>query len=291
MKVLAFGEILYDVFGKDAKIGGAPLNFAAHFSKLGGKGYVCSAVGNDALGDQAIRIAADLGVHTEYITRNRLQTGFCNITYNGEEPVYDLSAICAYDHIEISNEAYRVMQSEGFDVLYFGTLAQRSEVSRRALKKLQESGGFRKLFFDMNIRQSYYSPSLLEDSLRYADIVKINRDEFELLKRMGYADDAASLCRKFQIEMLLLTLDKDGMMLYHAKTGASCFSAKPQNKVVSTVGAGDAGGACFLYNYLLGEPFEVCIGRANILGDYIVRFPEAIPEYSPDLRKKLRDVK
>ena len=34
---LCFGEILFDVFGDDRCIGGAPFNFAAHFAQLGGE--------------------------------------------------------------------------------------------------------------------------------------------------------------------------------------------------------------------------------------------------------------
>ena len=49
MKVLSFGEILWDVYPDEKYIGGAPLNFAAHFSKLGGKSYMISALGDDAL--------------------------------------------------------------------------------------------------------------------------------------------------------------------------------------------------------------------------------------------------
>ena len=38
--VLAFGEILFDVFEGQSCIGGASFNFAAHFSKLGGQSYM-----------------------------------------------------------------------------------------------------------------------------------------------------------------------------------------------------------------------------------------------------------
>ena len=39
MKILAFGEILFDVDVKknEKKLGGAPMNFCSHLSKLGAK--------------------------------------------------------------------------------------------------------------------------------------------------------------------------------------------------------------------------------------------------------------
>ena len=45
-KCLVFGEVLYDIYPTHKKIGGAPLNFGAHFARLGGVSYLCSAVGS-----------------------------------------------------------------------------------------------------------------------------------------------------------------------------------------------------------------------------------------------------
>ena len=50
MHILSFGEVLWDVYPEQKYIGGAPLNFAAHFVKNGGKASMLSAVGNDNLG-------------------------------------------------------------------------------------------------------------------------------------------------------------------------------------------------------------------------------------------------
>ena len=54
MNVLAFGEILWDVYPDRKCLGGAPLNFAAHLAKHGERAYMLSAVGKDALGAQAL---------------------------------------------------------------------------------------------------------------------------------------------------------------------------------------------------------------------------------------------
>lgn len=48
--VLILGEILWDVFGAEAKIGGAPYNFGAHLSRLGESAALVTAVGRDGLG-------------------------------------------------------------------------------------------------------------------------------------------------------------------------------------------------------------------------------------------------
>ena len=59
--VYAFGEILWDIFGDTRSIGGAPFNFAAHFASLGGAAALISAVGEDLLGDEALRAIRSFG--------------------------------------------------------------------------------------------------------------------------------------------------------------------------------------------------------------------------------------
>ena len=59
---LCFGEILFDVFGDDRCIGGAPFNFAAHFAQLGGEAVMVSAVGDDELGKEAIEYTRRYGI-------------------------------------------------------------------------------------------------------------------------------------------------------------------------------------------------------------------------------------
>ena len=56
MKILSFGEIIWDVYPHKKCIGGAPLNFAAHASRAGAESYLLSSVGNDELGREAIDI-------------------------------------------------------------------------------------------------------------------------------------------------------------------------------------------------------------------------------------------
>ena len=91
MKILAFGEILFDVDVKknEKKLGGAPMNFCSHLTKLGAEGYILSSVGKDALGEEALDFAKYFGVNQKYIILNEKSTGVCNVTYHGSEPDYD----------------------------------------------------------------------------------------------------------------------------------------------------------------------------------------------------------
>jgi fructokinase len=42
MKVLAFGEILFDIIEGKHYLGGAPLNFAGHLARMGADFYIFS---------------------------------------------------------------------------------------------------------------------------------------------------------------------------------------------------------------------------------------------------------
>lgn len=290
MKILAFGEILFDVDIKknEKKLGGAPMNFCSHLTKLGAEGYILSSVGDDENGREALIFADSFGVDKKYIIINEKATGVCNVTYHGSEPDYDLSILGAYDNICISDEMIEEMKKENFDVCYFGTLAQREKTSKDSLSEVLENVNFKKVFCDLNLRQTYYSDEVLAFSLQKTDILKINRDEFNVLRQKGFGDTVKSLCEKYNIEKVLLTLDKDGAELYDYLEDKTYFSKGVETEEVSSVGAGDSMCACFLYNYLNGTDLQTCLDRANIMGAFVVSKKEAIPDYTEELLNKVR---
>ena len=49
MKLLSFGEVLWDIYPDKKCLGGAPLNFAAHFVMAGVEADIVAAVGSGSL--------------------------------------------------------------------------------------------------------------------------------------------------------------------------------------------------------------------------------------------------
>ena len=289
MKVLSFGELLFDRYPSGEKIGGAPFNFSAHLSQLGDESYLLTAVGEDALGDQALQIAKSYGVNTSLVKRHpSLPTGVCNVTYRGTEPVYELCEGVSYDEIPYSPK----ITGQSFDVLYFGTLASRNEFSKNTLQKLIASNGFPTLFFDMNLRMNYYSETLILQGMKASQIVKMNREEFQYVKHCfapnaSHTEDAMiTLSQAFDIETLLLTLDKEGAMVYDQREGFCKIPCK-EGEFVSAVGAGDSFCACFLHHLKKGTPLKGAMEKAALLASFVVSQEEAVPSYPADLRKKL----
>ena len=134
MKVLSFGEILYDLIEEDPYLGGAPLNFAAHLSKLGADCFMLSRVGQDELGEQALSELENHNIKANYMGIDPVHpTGTVTVTLEDGHPDYVIHTDVAYDFIELEN--WDQLKEESFDVLYFGTLAQRGMVSTIALDR------------------------------------------------------------------------------------------------------------------------------------------------------------
>lgn len=283
MKLTVFGEILWDIFGDEKKIGGAPFNFGAHCAKLGLDVDVISAVGNDTLGIDAVKAAKELGVNTKNIQTVDFETGHCLVTLNNGTPSYNLVQNVAYDNIPLPDDNCFTA-----DAFYFGTLAQRNDNSQKTLNALLK-GNYKEVFFDINIRQNYYNTEMIDNSLKNTTIFKISREEINVLGIDGTPEEICKVLgdKYSNLKLILVTLDKDGSLLYDVLTKKITYSPKPGSKVVSTVGAGDSFSACFLSNYLNGISAEECLVRATLLSDYVVTQLGAIPDYPESLKEKI----
>ena len=73
--------------------------------------------------------------------------------------------------------------AEKADAICFGTLAQRSRQSRetiQAISSFAPKDAYRLL--DINLRQRYYDKELIEESLYLANVLKVNDEEFDVLR-------------------------------------------------------------------------------------------------------------
>jgi fructokinase len=285
-KLLAFGEILWDVYPDEKFLGGASLNFAAHFAKFGHKAEMLSALGADALGEEArAQLKAwNLGDrYTPALTEK--ETGKCLVTLDENSiPSYNLLTDVAWDDIRCQSAA-----KDAFDVLYFGTLALRSPINQKNLKDLLKSNTFSDIFVDVNIRPPFYSAESVRFALENGTIVKISDEEFPTVAAvldLPYTDDQAenarSLAMRFpNIRLLLITLGSKGALALDTINGKLYTQPAAQAQPVSTVGAGDSFGAAFLTKLYAGAPLEACLKYATEVAALVVSRYEAIPDYQP----------
>ena len=280
MKLLAFGEVLYDVYPDNACIGGAPLNLSAHFALMGGEAFLMSAVGDDALGEKALKEMKSMGINTKYIARlSDKMTGRCDVTLDENfVPSYDLKNDVAYDYIDADT------LNEEFDVLVFGTLALRGKHNTDAIKKLIKSEKIKKIYTDLNIRPPFYSKESVILCLENSDIVKISDEELPAVCELvfgniyGIKDVFVRLKEEFSnLEIIIITAGKNGSYAYDIKNDKVFFCGAKKVDAVSTVGAGDSFGAAFLYEYFNGKDLYSCMEFASQVSGFVVSNKEAVP--------------
>lgn len=294
MKFVSFGEIIWDIYGKERKIGGAPLNISAHASLYGFESYLISAVGEDELGKEALSIIKDFGINTKYIASlSTLSTGRCIVSLNEKGiPTYDISKNVAYDRI-CATEKLR-----GFDVLCIGTLALRESYNLNSLEKIIDDGEFSEIYADLNIRPPYYSKKSVCFCLKNASIVKISDEELptvlELLSiEYNSIDEATHAISKLypKIKLIIITLGDKGSFCLDTATNNTYYSEAVKTKTVSTVGAGDSFGAAFLASYLKNPDIPEALNAAAHVSAYVVSSVEAIPLGSREVFERIKHYK
>ena len=282
MKVLSFGEILWDVYSDEKYIGGAPFNFAAHMAKHGEKTYMLSAVGNDDLGKNALEKLNEFGVSAEYVSvLDDKQTGKCLVTLDEQSvPTYNLLQNVAYDFINVENVP------NDFDVLYFGTLSLRDEHNYNALKQLIEKNHFSEIFADVNIRPPFYSKKSVCFALENATVLKISLEEMEnvsdllKIKCQDYKEFAKNISDIFKnLKYIIVTLGADGAYTLECADQKEYSCGGKKVNVKSTVGAGDSFSAAFLHKYFSGGDICFCMEYAAEVAGYVVSCCEAVPNY------------
>ena len=284
MDVVAFGEILWDVIDGEAHIGGAPFNLAAHAVRCGLRAAAVSRVGDDALGRAALAKMARLKVDARWtgLDASR-QTGTVTVSLADGQPNYTIRENVAWDRIEVSEEALASLAVERPRAFCFGTLAQRGEVSRRTLAKLLEAFRDAVVFYDVNLRQHYWSASLVDARLARATLVKVNADEARVLGGELFggacAPDAfgAGVLARHPAKAVIVTLGADGCLVYErGRAPVSCPGERVE--VADAVGAGDAFSAAFLAAWLSGATAVEAAAAGNARGAWVAARRGAVPE-------------
>src|SRR5580692_6231936 len=163
-KVVGLGEVLWDHLPGRTCLGGAPANFAYITTLMGDQGIVASRVGEDSLGIDALRHMDGLGLNIDYVqTDAKHPTGTVKVQLDDKgQARFEIADPVAWDFLESTPDWKKL--AEQADAVCFGSLAQRSEPSRDAIRNFLRatSPGVVKVF-DVNLRQCFYSQSILAE--------------------------------------------------------------------------------------------------------------------------------
>lgn len=286
--IVGMGEALWDVLPEGKKIGGAPANFAYNVSQFGLPSCVVSAVGDDSLGHEIIENFTEKELNL-LIAEVPYPTGVVNVEIDAAGvPQYDIKENVAWDNIPYTEELRDLARRTR--AVCFGSLAQRNIVSRETINAFlddmpKDDGTL--VVFDVNLRQSFYTPEILCNSMKRCNILKINDEELVTVSRMfGYPgidlqDKCWILLGKYNLKMLILTCGINGSYVF--TPGNVSFQPTPKVDVADTVGAGDSFTAAFIAGIIKGLPVTEAHSLAVRTSAYVCTCQGAMNRLPADL--------
>ena len=284
---VGIGEVLWDLLPTGKQLGGAPANFAYHAQQLGARSSVISAVGKDALGLELLERLRARGLDTSCIAVDEAHpTGTVGVTVDADGvPTYEIHQNVAWDFIPVTPAAEDVAARAR--IVCYGSLAQRSPVSRETIRRLFFRPGGMLRIFDINLRQHYHTRGVIAESLSWADVLKLNDQELPVLGGMfDQPPDPPTVAKKLFNELKMLRV----IAVTRGSKGSSLYSREKVShhdgfltKIVDTVGAGDAFTAALAMGLLRGDDLDRINADANRLASYVCSQPGAMPPIPADL--------
>lgn len=288
--VIGIGEALFDVLPEGKKLGGAPANFAYHVSQFGIESCAVSAMGNDELGKE---LEAELNQHhlNYQIEKVDYPTGTVQVSLDANGiPAYEIKEGVAWDNIPFTPSLKE--KAKNCTAVCFGSLAQRSEVSRNTIHRFldtmpDEEGRYK--VFDINLRQGFFTKEIITESIKRCNILKINDEELITISRLfGYPGiDLQNKCwlllGKYNLKMLILTCGVNGSYVF--TPGNVSFIETPKVEVADTVGAGDSFTGAFVASILKGKSVREAHELAVKVSAFVCTQNGAMPILPEEFKK------
>ncbi|HOW84588.1 MAG TPA: carbohydrate kinase [Candidatus Aminicenantes bacterium] len=285
--VVGIGEILWDLLPDGRQMGGAPANFAVHARALGASGVIVSAVGDDRPGREILEELGRRGLDRSGIAvLSGVPTGTVTVALDAAGiPRYTIHEGVAWDVIpwtaEIAGLAARA------DAVCFGSLAQRSPVSRAVIGAFLDATRPDCLrVLDLNLRQSYFSREVVRSLLERATVLKLNDEELTtvggMLSLPGPEDRVlAGLLEAYPLTLIAVTKGPSGSRLFGR--GVDLSTPGRPVETADTVGAGDAFTAALVMGMLRHRGWAEIGERANRVAAFVCSRKGAWPELPAEM--------
>jgi fructokinase len=287
-EILSVGEVLWDLLPNGKQLGGAPANFTYQCRSLGANARLVSRVGADDLGREILSHVRTLGLPIETLQVDpAAPTGTVEVALAADgQPHYTIREGVAWDRIAADGAALSLAARA--DAVCFGSLAQRGEISRRAIRTLvvaARPGALR--VFDVNLRPPFVDREVVAESLDMANVLKLNDHELPELAAMvgirgSVRETMAELARHFDLSVVALTRGHGGSLLL-ADGLWSDLPGRPV-EVVDTVGAGDAFTAALVVGLLAGRTLDDINHHANEIAAFVCSRPGGTPALPGSLK-------
>jgi fructokinase len=292
-KILGIGELLWDMLPAGPQLGGAPANFTVMAGRLGDHATILSRIGDDDLGRQARDVLEPFPVDCSQLQVDPAHpTGSVTVSLADGQPSYTIHQPVAWDFFE-ATQPWREAATTA-DAVCFGSLAQRSPVSRQTiLELLEETRQGCQRIFDVNLRAPFYSAEIVRPSLQLATVLKMNDAEVPLLLELLGLPGAASLrhaadclLNEFaSLNLVAITRGGQGSLLVSRED--HCDHPGIPTQIADTIGAGDAFTAAMTHYLLRGAPLAMLSEAGNRWGSYVASQSGAMPPISDETLRQI----
>lgn len=290
--IVGLGELIWDFLPDGKQLGGAPTNFACISRLLGNHSIVASRIGADELGREAVARLEQMGVSTRFMQQDDTHpTGTVRVQLDERgEPLFAMNENSAWDYLAWT-AGWQELAPQ-VDAACFGTLGQRHPLARETMARfLRHTPPHAARIFDVNLRHSFFTAVMLDDSLRLSTIVKLNSDELltvaamlELKEREAEAV-SQQLIARYRVELVAVTRGEQGSLLVTNEETVDHPGLRI--RVKDTIGAGDAFTAALAHYYLRRAPLNTISEAANRMGAWVSTQAGATPEPPPQLLEEL----
>ncbi|MDY8138045.1 carbohydrate kinase [Aquimarina sp. 2201CG5-10] len=282
MKITCFGEVLWDIFPKHKKIGGAPLNVALRLHTMGITSSIITRIGEDDLGTEIVTYIKEQGLSIETIQKDSsYTTGEVLVSLDDEGTAsYEISKPVAWDFIESTDRSINEVKSA--DAIIFGSLASRNKISKSTLFRLLEVSKFKIL--DVNLRPPHYDSQLLLELMNKADFIKLNDEELDeicdyfTIAKTTIEEQVKAISGYTKTDQICITKGGKGATLFYKNIFYHNQGYKV--KVIDTVGAGDSFLATLTSGLLQKKDPQNTIDYACAVGAMVAGSAGANPVFS-----------
>lgn len=280
LRVAAIGELLWDLLPDGPQLGGAPANFAAMLAQVfasdtarpSSQVFLVSRVGDDPFGIDARQQLIAHGVAPDFLTVDpSLPTGTVEVRLDAKlGPVYRICDNVAWDAVPETPQLAALAPT--LDAICFGSLAQRSPVTRTTLRALVQATRADCLrVFDVNLRPPDWTADAIVWGCKHATIVKMNHQEVAQIadaiaagKQDAPLQVAHALLDRFPIQLVAITRGPQGSLLVTRDT-VDDHPGIPA-LLEDSIGAGDCFTAALTFFSLHHRPLPLVAEAANRWG-------------------------
>lgn len=288
--IVCFGEVLWDMLPSGAKPGGAPLNVAIHLNRHKIHPTLISKVGDDTEGEELKEYLNRSGLSTAFIqTDISLPTSKVLVKLDAQKNAsYQIVEPVAWDNLQFTTELEQVVSAA--DLVIFGSLASRSNITRKTLFQLLESSNATRLL-DVNLRPPFDNREFIEELLQKSDFIKLNIDELKTIAAWNNITNSETRLIRWFSEFY----NCNSVCVTRGANGAALFIDNVifehpgfQVNAADTVGAGDSFLAGLTAKLSDGHSPQEALEYACATGALVASREGAVPDYSEADIEKIR---